>query len=158
MKHPPFEAHALGERRFERAIHRFLRREHRRQRHRRDGFGKLHRLVHEVRQRHNPGNQAAALGLLRVHHAAGQDHVHGLGLADRAGEALRAADAGDDAELDFRLAEFGVVGSDDEIALHGQLATAAEREARDRGDHGLCIVAARSRSRQSRRGKRRRRS
>ena len=79
----------------------------------------------------------AALGLRGIHHAAGEDEVHGLGLADRVGEPLRAADAGNDAELDLRLAEFGVVGGDDEIALHGQLAAAAERKARHRGDDRL---------------------
>ena len=63
--------------------------------------------------------------------------IHRLGLADRAGETLRAADARNDAELDFRLAEFGIVGGDDHVALHGELAAAAERETRDCGDHRL---------------------
>ncbi len=72
-----------------------------------------------------------------VHHAAGQDQVHRLRLADRVRQPLRAADAGNDAELDFRLAEFGVVGGDDEIALHGKLAAAAERKAGDRGNDRL---------------------
>ena len=44
---------------------------------------------------------------------------------------------GNDAELDLRLAELGVVGGDDEVALHRHLAAAAEREARDRRDHRL---------------------
>ena len=33
-------------------------------------------------------HQARTLGLVRVHHAAGQDKVHRLRLADRAGQAL----------------------------------------------------------------------
>ena len=78
-----------------------------------------------------------ALGLGRVHHAAGQDHVHRLGLADRARQPLRAADAGDDAELDLGLAELGVVGGDDDVAQHGELAAAAERKARHRRDDRL---------------------
>ena len=63
--------------------------------------------------------------------------VHRLGLADGARETLRAADAGNDPEPDFGLAEFGVVGGDDEIALHRQFAAAAEREAGHRRDHRL---------------------
>ena len=78
-----------------------------------------------------------ALGLLGAHHAAGQAHLHGLGLADEPGQALGAAHARHDAELDLGLAELGVVGRDDEVAHHGELAAAAEREARHRGDHRL---------------------
>ena len=44
---------------------------------------------------------------------------------------------GNDAELDFRLAELRIVRRDDEIALHRKLAAAAKREARDRGDDRL---------------------
>ena len=102
-----------------------------------DGLGDLHRLVHQARRRHHARDQARALGLGRIHHAAGQDQIHRLGLADRAGQPLRAADARDDAELDLRLAELGVVGGDDDVALHRELAAAAERKARDRRDHRL---------------------
>src|SRR5215468_3406937 len=52
-------------------------------------------------------------------------------------QALRAADARNDAKLDFRLTEFGIVRGDDEIALHGKFAAAAERKAGDRGDDRL---------------------
>jgi hypothetical protein len=40
-----------------------------------------------------------------------------------------------------RLAELGVVGRDDEVAHHGDLAAAAEREARDRRDDRLAPLA-----------------
>src|SRR5262249_21959820 len=53
------------------------------------------------------------------------------------GEALGAADSGNDAELDFRLAEFGVIGGDEETAWHRQLAAAAERNAGAGGAHGF---------------------
>jgi hypothetical protein len=43
--------------------------------------------------------------------------------------------ARDDAQLDLRLAELRVVGGDDEVAHHGQLATAAEREPAHGRDH-----------------------
>ena len=57
--------------------------------------------------------------------------------ADRAGQALRAAGAWDDAELDLRLAEFGGVGGENEIAHHRDLASPAKRETGDSGDDGL---------------------
>src|SRR3546814_14627103 len=53
--------------------------------------------------RHHPRDKARAFGLFGVHHPAGEAHFHRLRLADRAGEALRAAHAGGDAELDFEI-------------------------------------------------------
>ena len=137
MKYAPLEADALGKRRLERAVDRLLRRQHRRQRHGGDGVGDFERLLDQILQRHDARDEPRALGFLGIHHAPGEDEVHRLRLADRMREPLRAADAGNDAELDFRLSEFGVIGGDDEIALQGKLAAAAEREARDRGDHRL---------------------
>ena len=84
-----------------------------------------------------PARSASAASIMR----AGQHHVHRLGLADRARQALRAAGAGDDAELDLGLAELRGVGGDDDVAHHRQLAAAAEREAGDRGDHRLAHLA-----------------
>ena len=89
-------------------------------------------------------DEAGALGLGRVHHPAGQAHLHRLGLADEAGEPLRAAGARHDAELDLGLAELRRVGGEDEVAHHGELAAAAEREARHRRDHRLAGLGRRS--------------
>ena len=133
----PLEADALGERRLESAVHGFLRGHHGDERHRSDRFGGLHRLVHQARRRHDARHQARALGFRRIHHAAGEIEVHRLGLADRAREPLRAADARDDAELDLGLAEFRRVGRNDDVALHRELAAAAERETGNRRDHRL---------------------
>ena len=83
----------------------------------------------------------AALGLRGVHHAAGQAQLHRLGLADGAGQPLRAADARHDAELDLGLAELGRVGGEDDVAHHGELAAAAERVAGDRRDDRLAARA-----------------
>jgi hypothetical protein len=85
-----------------------------------------------------------ALGLLGVHHAAGQAHLHGLGLADHAGEALRAAGARHDAELDLGLAEARRVGGDDDVAHHGELAAAAERKPATAAMIGFLRAATRS--------------
>ena len=49
---------------------------------------------------------------------------------------LGPAGAGHDADADLRLTELRVVTRDDEVARHGQLAAATEREAADRGDKG----------------------
>ena len=48
---------------------------------------------------------------------------------DAAGEALRAAEAGDDAEVHLGLAELRLVARVDEVAREGELAPSAEREA-----------------------------
>ncbi len=53
------------------------------------------------------------------------------------GQSLGAAAAGNDAEIDFGLAEAGVLGGDDDIAAHRQLAAAAQGETAHRGDHRL---------------------
>ena len=86
--------------------------------------------------RHDARDQPAALRLLGIHVAPRQDQVHRLGLADGAGEPLRPAHAGQDAELDFGLAEFRGVGGDQQITHHRQLTAAAECIAGDRGDRG----------------------
>ena len=80
-----------------------------------------------------PERSASAASII----AAGEDHLHRLRFADDAGQALRAARAGDHAELDLGLAELGGVGGEDEIAHHRELASAAERESGDGGDDRL---------------------
>ena len=54
--------------------------------------------------------------------------------ADEPRQPLRAAEAGDDPELDLGLAEARRCGRDAQIARHRQLAAPAEREAVDGGD------------------------
>jgi hypothetical protein len=87
--------------------------------------------------RYDPGDKARALRLGRVHHAARQTEVHRLRFADGAGQALGAARARDDAQLDLGLTEPGRVGRDDEVAHHREFAAAAERKAGHRGDDRL---------------------
>jgi hypothetical protein len=60
-----------------------------------------------------------------------------FGLADKTRQALGAADARHHAKVDFGLAEFGSVSSDDEIAHHRQFAPAAQRIATNSGDDRL---------------------
>ena len=81
------------ERHFERGIDHFLGGDGGERGHAGDRLGGLQRLVEQVVGRHDAGDQAGALGLLGVHHPAGQAHFHRLGLADRARQPLRAAHA-----------------------------------------------------------------
>src|SRR4249919_1143007 len=53
------------------------------------------------------------------------------------GKPLRAATAGNDAEIDFRLAKASVLGGDDDVAAHRQFTAAAQGKAVHRGDHRL---------------------
>ena len=53
---------------------------------------------------------------------------------DEPRQPLRAAAAGDEAELDLRLPELGVVGDHADVAAHRELETSAEAEAVDRRD------------------------
>src|SRR5436190_1474549 len=140
MKYSPLKADTFGLRRFEGAIDRLFGGQHRWQRHRRNGRGDFYGFVEQILQRHDARHETGAFGFLRVHHAPGQDQIHGFGLAHGVGETLRAADPGNDPKLDFRLTEFGIVGGDDEIALHRELAAAAQRKAGDRGDYGLARI------------------
>ena len=98
-------------------------------------------LLHEFVQGHHAADQPGALGLGGVHHAAGERHFHGLGFAHSAGQALRTPGTGNHAQLDLGLAEFGVVGGDDEVTQHSQLAAATQGETGDGGNHRLADAA-----------------
>ena len=67
--------------------------------------------------------------------AAAPDQLLGLRRADEPRRALRAAAAGEDAELDLGEAEAGGVGGDAQVARQRELQPAAEREPVDRRDH-----------------------
>src|SRR5690606_25219096 len=77
----------------------------------------------------------------RLDHAAGQGDTHGLELANRAHQALGATGARHQTELDFRLGETGGFTGDDDVAVHCQLAAAAQGEAVHRGDDRLRATA-----------------
>ena len=79
-------------------------------------------------------DQAELVGLVGGDRVADQVHLQRLGLADQPRQALGAAEAGDDPEVDLGLAEGGRLGGDAHVAGHRQLAAAAERQAVDGGD------------------------
>src|SRR5436190_17251124 len=68
-----------------------------------DGFRPRNEVV--------PGNdfvdQADPVGLLCIDHVGAENQLQGSSLADQAGQTLRAAIAGNDADRHFRLAELG---------------------------------------------------
>ena len=63
-----------------------------------------------------------------------------LDLPTKRGQPLGAAGARRNAQVDLGLAEPGVVGGDDEVAHHRELAAAAESVAGHRGDHRLAAA------------------
>src|SRR5258706_6550060 len=141
MEHPPLEQHSFGERGLVGAVDRLLDHHRHRQGIVRHLLRHGERLLLQLVGRHHARDEAGALGFLRVHGARRQAHVHRLCLADRPRQALRAARAGHDAEIDLGLAELRIVGGNDDVAHQRQLVAAAERVTRDSGDHRLANAA-----------------
>ena len=97
--------------------------------------GDLERVVEDgIRDR---VDEADPQCLLRVDLAAGEDQLLRDAEAADAGEPLRAAPPGDDAEVDLGLAEPRVARGVAQVAAERELAAAAEREAVDRRDRRL---------------------
>src|SRR4051812_30021068 len=76
---------------------------------RRDLVGELERLRAQLLGGDDHLDEADLLRLGGGDHVAGEDQPHGVAGADQAGEALGAAAAGDQAEVDLRLAEARLV-------------------------------------------------
>src|SRR5215213_3776975 len=102
-----------------------------------DAVGQLQGLRFEVGRGDDEVDEAEVVGVLRVDHVAREDQLHRLTLADESRQALGAAAAGDDAEVDLGLAEARRLAGDADVAGEGQLAAAAEAEAVDHGDDRL---------------------
>ena len=82
-------------------------------------------------------HEAPCERLRGIEPAAEEDHLLRARLADDAPEPLRAAGARDDAERRLGQPELHVRRGDAQIADERELETAAERDAVERGDHGL---------------------
>jgi hypothetical protein len=93
-------------------------------------FGGGHHLIH----------QADSEGFIGLYHVAGEKNLQGAAFADKARQALRAAIAGDDSELDFRLTEVGILRGNSHRTGQSQFAAAAESKAIYGGDDGLAAV------------------
>ncbi len=82
-------------------------------------------------------DEADAEGFLRGDDLAGEQQLERGAAAGEAGQSLGAAVSGQEAELDFGLAEAGSVCGKAEGAGHGEFASAAEGKAVDAGEDGL---------------------
>mmetsp|Transcript_27119 Transcript_27119/g.81335 ORF Transcript_27119/g.81335 Transcript_27119/m.81335 type:complete len:279 (+) Transcript_27119:42-878(+) len=128
------EAEALSEAQLVGSVDRLLAHGRGRAAERGDLGAERHGLVDDVLGRVDGRDQAGSEGLCGGELVAGEAHAHGLGLAHRAHEALRAAGARDRAQQDFGLAKSRLLAADDDVAHHGQLTAAAQREAVHRRD------------------------
>ena len=141
MKQAALVPKPVGERRFEGAVDGLLGGHQRYLPQAVDFLGHAQGLFHQLVGRHHAGDQPPGIGLGGVDPAVGEHHVHGLGLADGARQALGAASAGHHADGDLGLAELGVVRGDDHVAHHRHLAAAAQGHASHRSDHRLAHTA-----------------
>ena len=142
MEQPPLILHTLTKRQLLTLIHTLLTRQHSNPAEARDLLRRLNRLLNQLvlaALNHLRRNTPFA-GFLAAEHLARQDDLHGLALANGAGEALRRTRAGDHTELDLGLAEGGAGGAVEDVAHEGELAAAAEGVAGDGGDDGFADV------------------
>jgi hypothetical protein len=95
-----------------------------------DGFGQEIALDDRI-------DDTELQGLRRAHGIAGDDHLESGLEARDARQALDAAGAGDDADLDLGQAHLSARRGDPEVAAERHLEPAAERHAVDRRDHRL---------------------
>src|SRR5690554_6508573 len=140
VEHPTLEAHAFGQTGLEYAVDAFLGHHHARERLACNDLGGFQGFFQQLVDREDLRYQTGLFGCPGIHLAPGQAHFHGLGLADGAGQALGAADTRQHAEVDFRLAEAGVVGGIDEVADHRQFTTATQGVTGHSGDQRLAAV------------------
>ena len=92
------------------------------------------RLLHQLVGLEDAVDEADPQRLLRVDDPPGEDQVLRDAEAADPRQPLRAAPAGEDAEVDLGLAELRGRGRVPEVARERELAAAAEREAVDRRD------------------------
>lgn len=71
---------------------------------------------------------------------AGEGHFACHAFADDGGDALESADVGDDGDLRFHDREGGVFGAEADVACGGEVESAADAVAVDRGDGGFAAA------------------
>jgi len=82
-------------------------------------------------------HEADPEGLVRIDAVSCQGQLHRLAEPDETGETLASASAGDDPDVDFRLAERRAARCDADVAGHGEFEAAAEAIAVDHRDDRL---------------------
>lgn len=138
VEHPPLVLDAVPQRQVLTLVHHLLGPNDRHLGVARDGLRRLERALHErLVARERPRRQPPLLRLDARERFARQDELHGLGLADRPGQSLATAGAGDRAQLDLGLAEVGPLRAVEDVGHHGELAAAAQRMTGHGGDDGL---------------------
>ena len=93
-------------------------------------LARFQRRVHQLFGSEDPVDQADAQRELGVDGLAAQDQLLGPGHAHPSRQPHRAAEAGQDAQLDLGLPEARLTGGVDPVAGQGQLAAAAQRRSR----------------------------
>ena len=99
-----------------------------------DLAGELEGVLHQFGLRVDRVDQADAQRFVGLDVERRVDELLGHAHADKAGQPLGAAEARRDAKAHFGLAEDGVVAAQADVAAHGELIAAAERETVDRRD------------------------
>ena len=91
-------------------------------------------MLQDLTVRHHFGYEAQAARFGGAQQVARQQPSHCCELAHRAHEPLCAAGSRHDSQLYFRLSQLCALPGDDDVAMHRELAAAAEREPVDRRD------------------------
>ncbi len=100
--------------------------------------GVLHDVFHEAVALEDVVDDAELLRFFERKRVAGDHQFDGLALAHQARQALRAAGAGQHAEVHFRQADLArIFARDAQVGSHGDLEASADAVAVDGGDHQL---------------------
>ena len=102
-----------------------------------DPFGKRQRLVHQRLGRHDPVGEAQRQRLLRPDGRAGEHQLLRPAERNLADQALRAAGAGEEPEIDLGHADLRRRGQHPDVGRQHQFRPAAQRKAVDGGERGL---------------------
>src|SRR5439155_16000688 len=95
------------------------------------------RLLEESFRGHDAIHEANPLCGRRVDRVPGVDHLRGPSKSDQTRQTLATAEAGDNPDIDLRLAELRSVRRDPDVAREGEFASASEGVAVDRRQDGL---------------------
>ena len=89
---------------------------------------------------HDPVDQTSGMGICRLQRFSRDAHVERLRDTNQPWQPLRTLRAGNDAEIDFRLAEQRIGRCDSKVPRHRDFEPATERRSMDRHDYRLGAV------------------
>src|SRR5579864_4006091 len=135
-----FKKEAFRQRHVHALVHRFHAVLDRQRGHADDLLRDLFSTWNEPVSRNNFIHQADAVRFLRGNHFSREKNLHGQSCADEPRQTLRAAIAGNEAELYFRLTEFCVFAGQAHGTGHSDLASAAQGEPVDAANHRLAEI------------------